>query len=377
MAWTEWCPLESRNLFGGIISMFDKLEDILNRFNEIEEEMMNPDIMNDQNKYRNLRKEHADLTDIVEKYKEYKENQNSIEESLMMLDEETDEEIRELAKEELNTCKLNVTKIEEELKILLLPKDPNDDKNVIVEIRGGAGGDEAALFAAQLYRMYVMYAERNRWKIDMMNVNENGIGGFKEVIFMINGQGAYSKLKYESGVHRVQRVPVTESGGRIHTSTATVAIMPEAEEVDVYLDLNDCKFDVFRSSGNGGQCVNTTDSAVRLTHIPTGIVISCQDEKSQLKNKDKAIRVLRSKLYELELEKAQSAEAEARKSQVGTGDRSEKIRTYNFPQGRVTDHRIKLTVHQIDDVMNGDLQEIIDSLIAADQAAKLSNMQGE
>jgi peptide chain release factor 1 len=357
--------------------MFDKLEDILNRFNEIEEEMMNPDIMNDQNRYRNLRKEHADLLDIVEKYKEYKATQNSIEESLMMLDEETDEEIRELAKEELNTCKLNITKIEEDLKILLLPKDPNDDKNVIVEIRGGAGGDEAALFAAQLYRMYVMYAERNRWKIDMMNVNENGIGGFKEVIFMINGQGAYSKLKYESGVHRVQRVPVTESGGRIHTSTATVAIMPEAEEVDVYLDLNDCKFDVFRSSGNGGQCVNTTDSAVRLTHIPTGIVISCQDEKSQLKNKDKAIRVLRSKLYELELEKAQSAEAEARKSQVGTGDRSEKIRTYNFPQGRVTDHRIKLTVHQIDDVMNGDLQEIIDSLIAADQAAKLSNMQGE
>ena len=226
-------------------------------------------------------------------------------------------------------------------------------------------------------RMYVMYAERNRWKIDMMNLNENGIGGFKEVIFMINGKGAYSKLKYESGVHRVQRVPVTESGGRIHTSTATVAIMPEAEEIDVELDLNDCKFDVFRSSGNGGQCVNTTDSAVRLTHIPTGIVISCQDEKSQLKNKDKAIRVLRAKLYELEMEKAQSAEAEARKSQVGTGDRSEKIRTYNFPQGRVTDLRIKLTVHQLDEVMNGDLQEIIDSLIAADQAAKLSNLQQE
>ncbi len=357
--------------------MFDKLEDILIRYQEIEEEMMNPDIMNDQNKYRKLRKEHADLSDIVEKYKEYKSTQNSIEESIMMLEEETDEEIRELAKDELNIGKLNIVKIEEELKILLLPKDPNDDKNVIVEIRGGAGGDEAALFAAQLYRMYVMYAESNRWKIDMMNLNENGIGGFKEVVFMINGQGAYSKLKYESGVHRVQRVPVTESGGRIHTSTATVAIMPEAEDVDVELDMNDCKFDVFRASGNGGQCVNTTDSAVRLTHIPTGIVISCQDEKSQLKNKDKAIRVLRSKLYEMELEKAQSAEAEARKSQIGTGDRSEKIRTYNFPQGRVTDHRIKLTVHQIDNVMNGDLQEIIDSLIAADQAAKLSNMQGE
>jgi len=357
--------------------MFDKLEDILIRYQELEEEMMNPDIMNDQNKYRKLRKEHADLSDIVEKYKEYKETQNSMEESLLMLDEETDEEIRDLAKEELNACKVNIIKIEEDLKILLLPKDPNDDKSVIVEIRGGAGGDEAALFAAQLYRMYVMYAERNRWKIDMMNVNENGIGGFKEVVFMINGQGAYSKLKYESGVHRVQRVPVTESGGRIHTSTATVAIMPEAEEVDVALDLNDCKFDVFRSSGNGGQCVNTTDSAVRLTHIPSGIVISCQDEKSQLKNKDKAIRVLRSKLYDLELEKAQSAEAESRKSQIGTGDRSEKIRTYNFPQGRVTDHRIKLTLHQIDGILNGDLQEIIDSLIAADQSAKLSNMNQE
>ncbi len=354
--------------------MFDKLEDILKRFEEIEEEMMNPDIMNDQNRYRSLRKEHSDLSDIVEKYKEYKDTQNSIEDSLAMLDEESDEDIRELAKEELNECKQKIVQIEEELKILLLPKDPNDEKNVIVEIRGGAGGDEAALFAAQLYRMYVMYAERYRWKIDMMNLNENGIGGFKEVVFMVIGKGAYSRLKYESGVHRVQRVPVTESGGRIHTSTATVAIMPEAEEVDVELDLNDCKFDVFRSSGNGGQCVNTTDSAVRLTHIPTGIVISCQDEKSQLKNKDKAIRVLRSKLYELELEKAQSAEAEARKSQVGTGDRSEKIRTYNFPQGRVTDHRIKLTVHQIDDVMNGDLEEILDSLIAADQAAKLANM---
>ncbi|MDF2941195.1 MAG: prfA [Herbinix sp.] len=355
--------------------MFDKLEDILIRFQEIEDEMMNPSVVNDQNRYKKIRKEHSDLAAIVEKYKEYKATQNTIEESLAMLEEESDEEMRELAKEELNNCKQLIPKIEEEIKVLLLPKDPNDDKNVIVEIRGGAGGDEAALFAAQLYRMYVMYAEGNRWKIDMMNLNENGIGGFKEVIFMINGKGAYSKLKYESGVHRVQRVPVTESGGRIHTSTATVAIMPEAEEVDIEIDMGDCKFDVFRSSGNGGQCVNTTDSAVRLTHIPSGIVISCQDEKSQLKNKDKALRVLRSKLYELELEKAQSAEAEARKSQVGTGDRSEKIRTYNFPQGRVTDHRIKLTVHQLDAVMNGDLQEIIDSLTAADQAAKLSNLQ--
>ncbi|NLP16231.1 MAG: peptide chain release factor 1 [Clostridiales bacterium] len=355
--------------------MFDRLEDILIRYKEIEQELMDPNVVNDQKHYRDLMKEQSDLAEIVEKYLEYKDMVKTMEDSLQMLEEESDEEIRELAREELNESKQRISEIEEELKILLLPKDPNDDKNVIVEIRAGAGGDEAALFAAELYRMYVMYAERNRWKIDMMNLNENGIGGFKEVIFMINGKGAYSKLKYESGVHRVQRVPVTESGGRIHTSTSTVAIMPEADEVDIEIDLNECKFDVFRSSGNGGQSVNTTDSAVRLTHIPTGIVVTCQDEKSQLKNKDKAIKILRSRLYEMELEKAQSAEAEARKSQVGTGDRSEKIRTYNFPQGRVTDHRIKLTLHQIENVLNGDLDEIIDSLIAADQAAKLSKMQ--
>ena len=354
--------------------MFDKLEDILARYDEIVDELNNPSVVNDQNRFRQLMKEQTDLTPIVEKYKEYKATKESIEESLIMLDEESDEEIREMAKEELNECKARIGTIENDIKILLLPKDPNDEKNVIVEIRAGAGGDEAALFAAELFRVYTRFAERNRWKVDMMNSNENGLGGFKEVIFMISGNGAYSKLKYESGVHRVQRIPVTESGGRIHTSTITVAIMPEAEEVDVELDMNDCKFDVFRASGNGGQCVNTTDSAVRLTHIPTGIVISCQDEKSQLKNKDKAIRVLRAKLYDLEMEKAQSAEAEARRSQVGTGDRSEKIRTYNFPQGRVTDHRINLTMYQIDKVMDGDLDFIIDSLIAADQAAKLAKM---
>ncbi|MDF2586518.1 MAG: peptide chain release factor 1 [Anaerocolumna sp.] len=357
--------------------MFDKLEDLLIRYQELLDELNDPGVINDQNKFRKLMKEQNDLTDIVDKYKEYKETKTRIEDSLFMLEEESDEELRELAKEELTECKQNLVTIENDLKVLLLPKDPNDEKNVIVEIRGGAGGDEAALFAAELFRMYSKYAERQRWKIDMMNLNENGLGGFKEVIFMINGKGVYSKMKYESGVHRVQRIPVTESGGRIHTSTTTVAIMPEAEEVDVTLDMNDCRFDVFRSSGNGGQCVNTTDSAVRLTHIPTGIVISCQDEKSQLKNRDKAIKVLRSKLYELELQKAQSAEAEARKSQVGTGDRSEKIRTYNFPQGRVTDHRIKLTLHRLDAILDGDLDEVIDSLIAADQAAKLSKMQEE
>lgn len=354
--------------------MFDKLEDLVKRFEEIQNELSEPEVVNDQARFRKLMKEQNDLCDIVAKYNEYKATKQNIEESLEMLDEESDEELRELAKEELSASKQRVEEIEQELKILLLPKDPNDEKNVIVEIRGGAGGDEAALFAAELYRMYCKYAEAQRWKIDMMNLNENGIGGFKEVIFMINGKGAYSRLKYESGVHRVQRIPVTESGGRIHTSTATVAIMPEAEEVDVELDLNDCKFDVFRASGNGGQCVNTTDSAVRLTHIPTGIVISCQDEKSQLKNRDKALKVLRSRLYEMELEKAHDAEAEARRSQVGTGDRSEKIRTYNFPQSRCTDHRIKLTLYNLDDVMNGDLQQLVDSLIAADQAAKLAKM---
>ncbi|MGN6710342.1 peptide chain release factor 1 [Anaerocolumna jejuensis] len=354
--------------------MFDKLEDLLIRYQELTDELNDPNVVNDQARFRKLMKEQNDLAPIVEKYTEYKQTKVSIEDSLTMLDEESDEELRELAKEELNECKEKLEVIEKEIKILLLPKDPNDEKNVIIEIRGGAGGDEAALFAAELFRMYSKYAETQNWKIDMMNVNENGLGGFKEVVFMINGKGVYSKMKYESGVHRVQRIPVTESGGRIHTSTSTVAIMPEAEEVDVELDLNDCKFDVFRSSGNGGQCVNTTDSAVRLTHIPTGIVISCQDEKSQLKNRDKALKVLRSKLYELELEKAHNAEAENRRSQVGTGDRSEKIRTYNFPQGRVTDHRIKLTLHRLDNIMDGDLEEVVDSLIAADQAMRLSKL---
>lgn len=354
--------------------MFDKLEDLLVRLEEILSELNEPGVANDPARFQKLMKEQSELQPIVDAYKEYKACQQTVEESLMMLDEESDEEMREMLKEELADAKNRIEELETELKILLLPKDPNDSKNVIVEIRAGAGGDEAALFATEIYRMYVKYAESRRWKTELMSLNENGIGGFKEVTFMINGAGAYSRLKYESGVHRVQRVPETESGGRIHTSTITVAIMPEAEEIDFQLDLNDCKFDVFRASGNGGQCVNTTDSAVRLTHIPTGIVISCQDEKSQLKNRDKALRVLRSRLYDMELQKRHDEEAEARRSQVGTGDRSEKIRTYNFPQGRVTDHRIKLTLHRLDTILNGDLDEIIDSLIAADQTAKLAKM---
>ena len=316
--------------------MFDKLEDLLIRFEEILSELQEPDVANDQNRFRKLMKEQNDLTPIVEAYREYKTCKQAIADSLEMLEIESDEEMRELAKEELNDAKKRVEELEHELKILLLQKDPNDDKNVVVEIRAGAGGDEAALFAAEIYRMYLHYAESRRWKVELVECEEIGIGGMKNVTFMINGQGAYSVMKYESGVHRVQRVPETESGGRIHTSTITVAVMPEAEDVDVQIDEKDIRIDVMRASGNGGQCVNTTDSAVRLTHYPTGIVIYSQTEKSQLQNKEKAFALLRAKLYDLECQKRHDAEAEARKSQIGTGDRSEKIRTYNFPQGRVT-----------------------------------------
>ena len=357
--------------------MFDKLEDLRIRLDEILNELQEPDVANDQNRFRKLMKEQNDLTPIVEAYNEYKECKQAIEDSLEMLEEESDEEMRELAKEELNDNKKRVEELEQELKILLLPKDPNDEKNVIVEIRAGAGGDEAALFAAEIYRMYMHYAESQRWKVELVECEEIGIGGMKNVTFMIDGKGAYSKMKYESGVHRVQRVPETESGGRVHTSTITVAVMPEAEDVDIQIDEKDIRIDVMRASGNGGQCVNTTDSAVRLTHYPTGIVIYSQTEKSQLQNKDKAFALLRAKLYDLECQKRHDAEAEARKSQIGTGDRSEKIRTYNFPQGRVTDHRIGLTLYKLDKIMNGDIQEIIDACIAADQAAKLANMNEE
>ena len=310
--------------------MFDKLEDLRIRLDEILNELQEPDVANDQNRFRKLMKEQNDLTPIVEAYNEYKECKQAIEDSLEMLEEESDEEMRELAKEELNDNKKRVEELEQELKILLLPKDPNDEKNVIVEIRAGAGGDEAALFAAEIYRMYMHYAESQRWKVELVECEEIGIGGMKNVTFMIDGKGAYSKMKYESGVHRVQRVPETESGGRIHTSTITVAVMPEAEDVDIQIDEKDIRIDVMRASGNGGQCVNTTDSAVRLTHYPTGIVIYSQTEKSQLQNKDKAFALLRAKLYDLECQKRHDAEAEARKSQIGTGDRSEKIRTYNL-----------------------------------------------
>ena len=355
--------------------MFENLEDILIKYEDLNAELASPDVTSDQNRFRKLMKEQSELTPLVEAYTAYKRANQDIEDSLMMLEEENDEEMREMLKEELSNAKKSVAELEETIKILLLPKDPNDDKNVIVEIRAGAGGDEAALFAAELFRMYTHYAEARRWRVEVVNADETGIGGMKEIEFMVTGQGAYSVLKYESGVHRVQRVPETESGGRIHTSTASVAVMPEAEDVEIHIDEKDIRIDVMRASGNGGQCVNTTDSAVRLTHYPTGIVIYSQTEKSQIQNKEKAFALLRAKLYDLECQKAHDAEADARRSQIGTGDRSEKIRTYNFPQGRVTDHRIGLTLYKLDKILNGDIQEILDACISADQAAKLAKMQ--
>ena len=355
--------------------MFDKLEDLVRRLEELNIELTDPDVISNQDKYRQLMKEQNELTPIVEKYQEYRAAKDGVEDSLAILEEENDEEMRELAKEELADCKAKVESCEQELKILMLPKDPNDDKNVIVEIRAGAGGDEAALFAAEIYRMYQHYAESKNWKTEIVEADETGIGGMKSVTFMINGQGAYSLMKYESGVHRVQRVPETESGGRIHTSTISVAVMPEVDDdIDIVIDEKDIRIDVMRASGNGGQCVNTTDSAVRLTHYPSGIVVYSQTEKSQIQNKAKAFALLKAKLYDIEQQQRHDAEAEMRRSQIGTGDRSEKIRTYNFPQGRVTDHRINLTLYKLDKIMNGDIQEIIDACIAADQAAKLAKM---
>lgn len=353
--------------------MFDKLEAIEDRYELLSQQVSDPEVIAKTTEWQKLMKEHSDLTDLVEKYREYKKTKQTIADSKEMLGEKLDKEMEELVKMELSEAQDHIEVVQEELKILLLPKDPNDDKNVIVEIRGGAGGDEAALFAGDLFRMYTRYAERQKWKVEVLSSNETGIGGFKEVSFMITGKGAYSRLKFESGVHRVQRIPATESGGRIHTSTVTVAVLPEAEDVDVQINPNDLRVDVFRSSGNGGQSVNTTDSAVRITHLPTGIAVSCQDEKSQLKNKDKALKVLRARLLDIEEEKKRKEYAAERKSQVGTGDRSERIRTYNFPQGRVTDHRIGLTIHQLESVLDGDIEEFIDALNTADQAEKLQN----
>lgn len=357
--------------------MFEHLESVVTHYEEIMAGLQDPLVTADQNRFRAMMKEQADLQPLVETYRAYTRAVNDEADARQLLEMENDEDLRAMAKEEIAEAKEKEEALSSKLKILLLPKDPNDDKNIVLEIRAGVGGDEAALFAAELFRMYQHYADTYHWKVEIDSLNENGIGGFKEVVATISGKGAYSRLKYESGVHRVQRVPETESGGRIHTSTASVAVMPEAEEFDVEVDMNDVRIDVMRASGNGGQCVNTTDSAVRLTHIPTGIVIYSQTEKSQLQNKDKAFRLLRSKLYGMELARRQAEEAAERRSQIGTGDRSEKIRTYNFPQGRVTEHRIKLTLYKIDQVMNGSLDEIIDSLIAADQAEKLAKMETE
>ena len=358
--------------------MFDKLSAAESRFEEISNLVMTPEVINDNERYRKLMKEYRDLEPIVEKYREYSKAKEASEEARAMLDEGgLDKDFKELAEEEYLTNKEKMNACAEELKILLLPKDPNDDKNVIVEIRGGAGGEEAALFAHSLFRMYSMYAESMHWKVEVMNMNETELGGVKEVSFSIEGEGAYSRLKFESGVHRVQRVPETETQGRIHTSTVTVAVLPEAEEVEFELNPDDLKIDVFRSSGAGGQHVNKTSSAIRVTHLPTGMVVECQDERSQYKNKDKALRVLRSRLLSQKIEEQNAQIASQRKLQVGTGDRSERIRTYNYPQGRVTDHRIGLTLYKLDAILNGDLNELIDALITFDQAEKLQSQSEE
>ncbi|GER66366.1 peptide chain release factor 1 [Weizmannia acidilactici] len=354
--------------------MFDRLQTVENRYEKLNELLSDPDIVNDPKKLREYSKEQSDIQETVQVYREYKEVKKQLRDAKSLLKEKLDPEMKDMVKEEINDLEHKISEYEERLKILLLPKDPNDEKNVIVEIRGAAGGDEAALFAGDLYRMYTRYAESQGWKIDVIEANVTGIGGYKEIIFMVNGKGAYSKLKFENGAHRVQRVPETESGGRIHTSTATVAVLPEAEEVEVEINEKDVRVDTFASSGPGGQSVNTTMSAVRLTHIPTGIVVSCQDEKSQIKNKEKAMKVLRARIYDKYQQEAQAEYDANRKSAVGTGDRSERIRTYNFPQNRVTDHRIGLTIQKLDQVLEGKLDEIIDALILDDQSKKLESV---
>lgn len=354
--------------------MLDRLDFIENKYDELSNKISDPSVMANQKEWQKLCKEHSDLEAVVIKYRQYKTSLEDLDTNKEMLNEESDREMREMIQEEIKELNESIEALQEELRILLLPKDPNDDKNVFIEIRGGAGGDEAALFAANLFRMYTRYAERNRWKVEVMSANETDIGGFKEVVFMVKGDKAYSKLKYEIGVHRVQRVPDTESSGRIHTSTATVAVLPEVDDVDLEINMNDIRVDVFRASGNGGQCVNTTDSAVRMTHLPTGLVVSCQDEKSQLKNKEKALKILRARLFEAAEAERLAGIAEDRKSQVGTGDRSERIRTYNYPQGRVTDHRIGLTLYKLEAFLDGDIDEMLDGLITTDQAEKMKAM---
>lgn len=353
--------------------MFDRLQMAENRYDEINHKLSDPSVIANQDEYRKLMKEHADMQDIVNKYSEYKKVSKEISDAKEMLNEKLDKDFREMVEMELGEAELKLEQIKKELRILLLPKDPNDEKNVIVEIRGGAGGDEAALFAGVLFRMYTRYAERNGWKTEILDSNPTEIGGFKEVVFMIEGSGAYSRLKFESGVHRVQRIPTTEANGRVHTSTVTVAVLPEVEEVDVDINPNDLRIDTYRASGAGGQHINKTDSAIRITHLPTGIVVACQDQRSQHKNRDRAMTILRSKLYEMAQEQQTSEIAQSRKSQVGTGDRSERIRTYNYPQGRVTDHRIGLTLYKIEDILDGDINEIIDALITTDQADRLGS----
>ena len=353
--------------------MYENIQVFEDKYEELEKQLMDINVINDSKLYQKIAIEHAEIEPIVSKYRELKNIHNSLNGNKELLTEKLDDDLKELVKEEIKEDEENLEKIEEELKFLLIPKDPNDNKNVIVEIRAGAGGDEAALFVGVLFRQYVRYAERKNWKVDILNTNEIGIGGYKEVIFMIIGKGAYSRLKYESGVHRVQRVPETESSGRIHTSTVTVAVLPEAEDVEVDIDPTELKFDVYRSSGAGGQHVNTTDSAVRITHIPTGIVVQCQNERSQIQNREQALKILKTKLYDEKLQEQNKVLSDQKKSQVGTGDRSERIRTYNYPQGRVTDHRVGLTLHKIDSITDGELDEIIDTLIASDQANKIEN----
>lgn len=353
--------------------MFDKLDFTLDKYIELSEKVSDPDIIADQPTWQKYMKEMGEMEPIVKEYKHYKEMKQELEDSKEIFEMEDDEELRELAREEIKDLEAGIEKSEADLKVLLLPKDPNDDKNVILEVRAGTGGDEAALFGGDLMRMYLRYAERRRWKTEIIDVSDTGIGGVKEAVIMIKGKGAYSRLKFESGVHRVQRVPETESSGRIHTSAASIAVLPEVDDVEVKIDPNDVRVDVYRASGNGGQCVNTTDSAVRLTHIPTGLVVTCQDEKSQIKNKDKAFKVLKARLYDLMLQEQNDKISAERRSQVGSGDRSERIRTYNFPQGRITDHRINLTIYKLENFLDGDLDEVIDALITHDQAEKMKN----